>query len=69
MAKFRKTGVIETPTAKLSAEDIRNGWTEEKLKSYLNQRVEQQREYALAKKPTVAKVEDCKTFNPHEWRV
>lgn len=51
----------------LTKEDIRNGWTEDTLREYLSERDNQKREHAAAKQYAVPKMENAKTFNPHNW--
>ncbi len=49
-------------------EEIRNGWTKEKLTEYLNQRRTQAVQFAFrAKKAKVARVENHFGFSPFDW--
>lgn len=61
---------IKAEDIKLTSEDIRNGWTTEKLVKYLNQRNDEQRQHAVAARPKSIKVENVRmNFNPHNWNV
>ena len=53
----------------LTKEEIRNGWTEEKLAAYHKEREAQKMAHAAGDKTKKVKVESSAGFNPHLWRL
>lgn len=68
-ARFTKPPKYKAEDIKLTTAEIRNGWTQETLANYFNEREDQAAtSLALAPKRKEVKVENVKnSFDPHKW--
>ena len=66
--RFKRQPKYKAEDIKLSTAEIRNGWTQETLANYFNEREEQAATLALRPKGKIVKVENVKnSFDPHKW--
>jgi hypothetical protein len=70
MSRCEPCAMTLSTKRKLTRDEIRNGWTEQKLAAYLAEREAQQAVFADQPKPKRVIVENVKTsFNPHKWDI
>lgn len=60
--------VVEVPVPlKATPEEKANGWTDQTLREYFQQRENQKRSFAFGKKSRNTVTKNVTSFNPHRW--